>query len=46
MVDYTCAICGKAINGVLVERRIRCPYCDSKVLEKKQNRVLETIKAR
>ncbi len=46
MVDYVCGICGKTVSSVLVERKIRCPYCSAKVLEKKQNRILETIKAR
>ena len=46
MVEYICAECGKTVNGVLVERKIRCPYCSSKALEKKQTRVLDIIKAR
>lgn len=46
MVDYVCGSCGKVVGKVLVERKIRCPFCSSKVLEKKQNRVLEPIKAR
>ena len=48
MVDYICANseCGKTVNGKLVERKIRCPFCSSKVLSKKQNRILDPIKAR
>lgn len=48
MVDYVCANpeCGKTVNGNLVERKIRCPYCSSKVLQKKQDRILSPIKAR
>lgn len=48
MVDYYCAnpACGKQVSGVLVERRTRCPFCNSKVLEKKQSRILDSIKAR
>lgn len=46
MVDYVCASCEKNVNGVLVERKIRCPYCSSKALKKKQNRILDIIKAR
>lgn len=46
MVDYTCTICGKDVSGVLVERKIRCPYCSSKILSKKQNRISDVIKAR
>lgn len=46
MVDYTCVVCGKSVSKLLVERKIRCPYCSSKILEKKQSRILEPIKAR
>ena len=46
MVDYICAVCEKVVNGKLVERKIRCPYCSSKALKKKQNRILDPIKAR
>lgn len=46
MVDYICSVCKKIVNGVLVERKIRCPFCSSKALEKKQDRVLDPIKAR
>jgi DNA-directed RNA polymerase subunit RPC12/RpoP len=46
MVEYYCVSCKKEINSVLIERKIRCPYCSSKVLEKKQRRILPSIKAR
>lgn len=46
MVDYTCDDCGKTVQGILIERKIRCPYCSSKVLKKTQNRILDPIKAR
>lgn len=48
MVDYVCANseCGKTVNGNLVERKIRCPFCSSKVLKKTMNRILDKIKAR
>lgn len=46
MVAYECAICGKTVESVLIERKIRCPYCSSKVLKKKRDRVLDSIKAR
>jgi DNA-directed RNA polymerase subunit RPC12/RpoP len=46
MVDYVCGICSKTVSKVLVERKIRCPYCSSKVLIKVQNRILDPIKAR
>ena len=46
MAEYYCVVCGKLVAGVLVERKIRCPFCSSKVFEKKQNRILDPIKAR
>lgn len=46
MVDYSCVICGKSVSGVLIERKIRCPFCSSKILKKTQRRILEPIKAR
>ncbi len=46
MVEYVCCVCGKSVKSVLVERKIRCPYCSSKALEKKQDRILDPIKAR
>jgi len=46
MVEYECVVCKKEIAKVLVERKIRCPFCSSKVLRKKQNRVQEPIVAR
>ena len=46
MVDYRCVECKRTVNGVLVENKIRCPYCNSKILEKVQTRILDTIKAR
>jgi len=46
MAEYICSVCKKGVNGILVERKIRCPYCSSKSLEKKQDRILSSIKAR
>jgi len=46
MVDYRCVSCKKTVKGILVETRIRCPFCNAKTLEKTQDRVLEPIKAR
>ena len=45
MVEYVCGSCKKTISGVLVDRRIRCPYCGDKSLEKKQEKILDPIKA-
>lgn len=46
MVEYYCVECDKQVAGVLIERKIRCPYCSSKALKKKQSGVSNTIKAR
>jgi DNA-directed RNA polymerase subunit RPC12/RpoP len=47
MVDYICANaeCSRKVSGALVDRKIRCPHCSSKVLSKKQDRILDSIKA-
>ena len=45
MVDYTCVICSAKIPGNLLGRKIRCPHCSSKAIEKVCDRVLEPIKA-
>jgi DNA-directed RNA polymerase subunit P len=34
MVLYKCFKCGKEIEGASIKRRIRCPYCGSKILFK------------
>ncbi|RLE47270.1 DNA-directed RNA polymerase subunit P [Candidatus Woesearchaeota archaeon] len=34
MTTYTCFICGKKVSDELRGKRIRCPYCGSKVLYK------------
>jgi DNA-directed RNA polymerase subunit RPC12/RpoP len=46
MVVYYCVACKKEIPASLVDRKIRCPYCSCKALEKRQNRILNPIKAR
>lgn len=48
MVELCCADtqCKRIVSGVLVERKIRCPFCGSKALRKKQDRITESIKAR
>ena len=47
MVDLICADsqCKKTISGNLIERKIRCPYCGSKALKKRQDRISNSIKA-
>ncbi len=45
MTDYICFNCGKKIPESSVRRRIRCPYCGSKIILKE--RVVPTkVKAR
>jgi len=34
MVKYTCFLCSKRIGEDMMGRRVRCPYCGSKVLYK------------
>jgi DNA-directed RNA polymerase subunit P len=34
MVAYTCIDCQKEIKFELVKKRVRCPYCGSKILYK------------
>lgn len=34
MVKYTCFLCSKKISEDMMGRRVRCPYCGSKVLYK------------
>jgi len=46
MVDYYCVECGKQVAGVLIERKIRCPFCSAKAVQKKQTGVSNTIKSR
>jgi len=46
MVTYKCFECRKEVPSNLIERRIRCPFCGSKVLFKSRNRISKVIKAR
>jgi len=34
MVTYKCFNCNQTIKGETVRKRIRCPYCGSKILYK------------
>jgi len=44
MTDYKCFTCGKKISHESLKRRIRCPYCNSKILFKPRN-VTTKVKA-
>jgi len=34
MAEYKCFKCGKTVKGEHVKKRVRCPYCGSKILFK------------
>ncbi|MDK2849572.1 MAG: DNA-directed polymerase subunit [Candidatus Woesearchaeota archaeon] len=45
MVEYKCFICGKIVPYELVRKRVRCPYCGSKILYKSVQ-IIPRVKAR
>jgi len=34
MAEYKCFTCGKDVDQTYVKRRVRCPYCGSKIVFK------------
>jgi len=36
MVSYQCMECRKSVEGALVKKRVRCPYCGNKILNKQR----------
>jgi len=44
MTTYKCFVCGKIIKQDYIRKRIRCPYCGSKILFKPRTNP-STIKA-
>ncbi|MBI2565263.1 DNA-directed RNA polymerase subunit P [Candidatus Woesearchaeota archaeon] len=44
MVKYTCFLCSKKISEDIMGRRVRCPYCGSKILYKSRSTITK-IKA-
>ncbi|MFH1636952.1 MAG: DNA-directed RNA polymerase subunit P [Candidatus Woesearchaeota archaeon] len=44
MVAYKCFFCGHDISPEYIRKKVRCPYCGSKVLFK-QRMVQKTVKA-
>ncbi|PIO00244.1 DNA-directed RNA polymerase subunit P [archaeon CG10_big_fil_rev_8_21_14_0_10_43_11] len=46
MVDYKCFDCGRTVEAEHVRRRVRCPYCSSKILLKQRPSVRKKIPAR
>jgi DNA-directed RNA polymerase subunit RPC12/RpoP len=45
MVEYRCFQCNKIVNHDYVKKRVRCPYCGSKIIFK-QRTATTKIKAR
>ena len=44
MVEYKCFNCQKFVKGEYVKKKVRCPYCGSKILYK-QRSTTTTVKA-
>lgn len=38
MVKYTCFTCNKKIAKEMMGKRVRCPYCGSKILYKSRSK--------
>jgi len=45
MTKYTCFSCGKKISKDMLGKRVRCPYCGSKILYKARSKITK-VKAR
>ncbi len=45
MVKYKCFYCNKKISDEIMGKRVRCPYCGSKMLFKPRSTVTK-VKAR
>jgi len=45
MVQYKCFQCGKIVKQEYIKKKIRCPYCGSKILFKPRT-ISSTVKAR
>ncbi|RLE42475.1 DNA-directed RNA polymerase subunit P [Candidatus Woesearchaeota archaeon] len=45
MVEYKCFQCGRRVAQEYVKKRIRCPYCGSKIIYKPRT-VITKVKAR
>ena len=45
MVKYTCFTCSKKISEDMMGKRVRCPYCGSKIIFKPRS-VTTKVKAR
>jgi DNA-directed RNA polymerase subunit RPC12/RpoP len=45
MVEYKCFDCGKIVSDEYIRKRVRCPFCGSKMLYKSRTTTTK-IKAR
>ncbi|MBS3137731.1 DNA-directed RNA polymerase subunit P [Candidatus Woesearchaeota archaeon] len=45
MVEYKCFECGKNVSPDYLRKKVRCPYCGSKILYKPRT-IITKIKAR
>jgi len=45
MTKYTCFKCSKKISTDMMGKRVRCPYCGSKILYKARSKIAK-VKAR
>lgn len=45
MTNYKCFLCGKKIKQEYIKKKVRCPYCGSKILYKSRT-VTSEVKAR
>lgn len=45
MMEYKCFDCAKKVSQDYVRKRVRCPYCGSKMLYKPRS-VITKVKAR
>jgi len=39
MARYKCFVCDKEIDTSLIRKRVRCPYCGSKILFKPRDKI-------
>lgn len=39
MAQYKCFVCDKEVGTEYTRKRVRCPYCGSKILFKPRNKI-------
>ena len=44
-MDYVCLQCNKKIERETLSKRIRCPFCGSKILLKRSEGIVRKVKA-